>query len=356
MRHPVEHLLRRGKALTTVAAAVSLALMLSACGGGSGAGGGSSSAGGRDSVTVGMQTGTVTVYTARLAQQLGYFDKLNLDVKFVAGNSTAAGLSGLQGGSANFYLGGPETLTANQKGAGLQIVGATSNTSDFNIVAAPQFKTVKSLAGQNFAVSSVTSISTVAAKDAFVAQGMSQDAMKPVVIGATSSRYAALKAGTVAATTLGEPLLTQARADGFSILGYTDVDLGAPTMLTGTITSKTSWLQSNRNVAVRFLEGYLQAAKALYDPAMRDRVAPLVAKGLNVDPAEARKSLDATYVSEYDRSQPRDGHVDMDALLHSAQALQGVGALPPGADLDALVKSSVDESYIKEAAQHVGNT
>lgn len=333
-------------------AAVSAALLAaSACGA---AGGGS---GGDTTVVVGYQKGALGSYVISIANALGYYKDLGLTVNLVNGNSTSAGIAALKGGSYQFYEGGPESLIANQTShANLKILCGTSNSSGFNVISTKKFKTLASLKGQNFAVSSTSSISTVAAQSAFVANGLSQKDITSVVVGSTSSRYAAMKTGKVQATTLSEPLISQARKDGFNVLGYTDVDLGAPQMVTGTIFADAGWLKDHKATTVKLLQGTERAVKDLYDPSKRDQIAKIVSSGLGVDLDQAKTALKETYTPEHEKkNQPKDCHVDMAALLNSAKALQATGVLPKGGQpLQKLVDSTVDGSYAKEAYQKLG--
>lgn len=336
------------KTLAALGAASAVMLVASACGSGS--------AGGGETVVVGYQKGALGSYIISIANALGYYKDLGLTVNLATGNSTSAGISALKGGSYQFYEGGPESLIANQTSkANLKILCATANSSSFNIISRKQYATVAALKGQNFAVSSTSSISTVTAKEAFKAQGLSQNAVKSVVVGSTSTRYAAMKAGKVAATTLAEPLISQARKDGFHVLGYTDVDLGAPKLVTGTIMADASWVADHKDATVKLLQGTERAVKDLYDPGKRDQIAKIVASGLNVDLDQAKSAIKETYTPAFEKStQPKDCHIDMAALLNAAKALQSTGALPKNAPLQNLVNSTVDGSYAKQAYQKLG--
>lgn len=341
----------RTRAFVATAAASAALLAASACGAGGGGSGGDSS------VVVGFQKGALGSYIVSIANAEGYYKDLGLTVNIVNGNSTSAGIAALKGGSYQFYEGGPESLIANQTShANLKMICGTSNSSGFNIIATKKFKSLAALKGQNFAVSSTSSISTVAAQSAFVANGLGQKDITSVVVGSTSSRYAAMKTGKVQATTLSEPLISQARKDGFNVLGYTDKDLGAPQMVTGTIFADNSWLTGHKATAVKLLQGTERAVKDLYDPSKRDKLAQIISSGLGVDLDQAKTALKETYTPAYEKlNQPKDCHVNMAALLNSAKALQATGALPKGGQpLQKLVDSSVDGSYAKQAFQKLG--
>jgi ABC-type nitrate/sulfonate/bicarbonate transport systems, periplasmic components len=347
----------RSRSSIAAIATAALIVSMSACGSSGGSASDTADGGTQQeaTITVGLQLGTLATYSAELAQRLGYYKQENLNVKLITANSTANGVSGIVGGSIDFYFGGPEALIANAKdNAGLVLIASTGNTSSFNIVSAPQYNTVASLKGQTFAVSSKTSISTVASQGAFVAQGLPLDAVKQVVIGSTSARWAALKAGKVAATSLGEPLIPQARGQGFNILGYTDVDLGGPTLLTGAIAAKASWVKTHADVTKRFLTAIMKVVGAYYDPKMLDTLAPLVAKGISIPLELAKAAIPDTFSDKTLQQSPKDMHIDMTALLNSAKAEQSVGAIPKDADLEALVKSSVDGSYAAAVAKSLG--
>lgn len=306
----------------------------------------------RASITIGAQLGTLGTYAANLAGELGFYDEEGLDVEIITANSTSNGLQGVLSGSIDFYFGGPEALSANAEdpNSDLTIVCGVGNSSAFVVVATPDITSVEQLRGKLFGVSALGSISTVTAQQAFETHGLGVNDIQPVVVGGSATRWAALQAGNIQVTTMSEPLVTAARDAGFSILGYTDTDLGAPKMMTGTITGKGSWLEENRDVTVRFLRAYMRTVAAFYDPARRAEIAPFVAEGLGISEQQAIEAMDAQYTPANEVRQPRDGHIDMEALEQSAVSLQAVDQLKQDVDINQLINDAVDPSFAAEAA------
>jgi ABC-type nitrate/sulfonate/bicarbonate transport system substrate-binding protein len=327
--------------------------LIVACGGGAEpTDGGRAPSQERGSIAIGAQLGTLATYAAQLGDPLGFYEEENLDVKVITANSTSNGLQGVLSGSINFYFGGPEALSANAEDprSDLKIVAATGNSSAFALVSRPEITRVEDLKGKLFGVSALGSISTVTAQEAFAAHGLAAADVEPVVVGGSATRWSALQAGTIDVTTMSEPLVTAARDAGFTILGYTDLDLGAPQMVTGTITGKASWMEANRDITLRFLRAYMRTVAALYDEGRRPEIAAAVAKGLDISEQQATEAIDAEYTPDREVTQPRDGHVDLDALTQSARSLQSVGQLPADADIAQLIERSVDPGYATEAA------
>jgi ABC-type nitrate/sulfonate/bicarbonate transport system substrate-binding protein len=339
--------------LAALGCAIAL-LAVAGCGsGGSSSGGGGGSGGsGDDTLTIGVQSLILQTYYPQLADALGELSKQKLKIKVIVGESTSNGVQGLLGGSIDAYFGGPEGLIANQKGADLRFVAAGANRSAWDLVTTKDISKPKDLEGKVVGVSAIDSISTVTVQEALAAQGVDLKKIKFVVAGGTAKRFVALQSKRVQGAPLGIPINFQAtQKDGLKDLGRTDADLGAPPLCSVVLTVRKSWANGHRDQLRRFLKAYQATLDALYDPAQRQKIVGITAKGLAVDPKFMDSSLKSLFSNPSDpnASVPKNGQIDKKALLTSAQAFQKYGGLPKDADLQKMVDQAVDMSYLEDA-------
>jgi NitT/TauT family transport system substrate-binding protein len=341
---------QRGNA--RVLSVVSVALLLvgtSACGGSSStessSSGSSAAADKQLTLNMGVQSLVIQTYYPQLAEALGYFKDENLKVNVTVGESTANSVQGLIGGSIDLYNGGPEGLSANEQGADLRFIAAGSNTSIWNLVAAKGITDIKQLQGAAIGVSALQSISTVTTRQALAANGVDPKSLKFIVAGGSSKRFAALQAGQVKAVPLGIPVNYQAsESEGFKDFGNTN-DLGAPPLSGAVITVSKKWADGHKEELRRFLRAYQRTIDALYDPAMKDKIADIVATGIKVDKPYVERAIDEIFLSGKSKSMPKDAKVDPAALQTAADAFVEFGALKKKID----ASTTIDNSYLEDA-------
>jgi ABC-type nitrate/sulfonate/bicarbonate transport system substrate-binding protein len=339
---------RRPGSIRTLSVATAALLLVSTAACGSNSTGSSSTTAGKDkqlTVNMGVQSLVIQTYYPQIAEALGYFKDENLKVNITVGESTANSVQGLIGGSIDLYNGGPEGLTANEQGADLRFIAAGSNRSIWNLVADKGISDIKQLQGAAIGVSALQSISTVTTRQALVANGVDPKSIKYVVAGGTSKRFAALQAGRVKAVPLGIPVNYQAgETAGFKDFGNTNT-LGAPPLAGAVLTVSKKWADSHKEEVRRFLRAYQRTIDALYDPAMRDKIADIVSKGIKVDKPYVERAIDEIFLKGDGKMMPKDCKVDPTALQTAADAFLEFGALKK--KIDASI--AIDNSYIGDA-------
>ncbi|MDQ1627024.1 MAG: hypothetical protein QOI54_768 [Actinomycetota bacterium] len=299
------------------------------------------------SLNMGVQSLVIQTFYPQIAQALGYFKDENLNVKITVGESTANSVQGLIGGSIDLYNGGPEGLTANEQGADLRFIAAGSNRSIWNLVAAKGITDIKQLQGATIGVSALQSISTVTTRQALVANGVDAKSIKYIVAGGSSKRFAALQAGQVKAAPLGIPVNYQAsQNEGFKDFGNTNT-LGAPPLAGAVLTVSKKWADGHREALRRFLRAYQRTIDALYNPAMKERIATIVAKGIQVDKPYVERAIDELFLKGDGKAMPKDCKVDPAALQTAADAFVEFGALKKKID----ASTAIDNSYLEDAQQ-----
>ncbi|MGH8891984.1 MAG: ABC transporter substrate-binding protein [Actinomycetes bacterium] len=338
-------LLRRPGWTRTVAVATAALLLSSttACGSSD-----SSKAGKDEQLTVnmGVQSLVIQTYYPQLAEALGYFKDENLKVNISVGESTANSVQGLIGGSIDLYNGGPEGLSANEQGADLRFIAAGSNRSIWNVVGAEGVEDIHELEGASIGVSALQSISTVTTRQALQANGVDPKSLKFVAAGGTSKRFAALQAGQAEAAPLGIPVNYQAsESAGFKDFGNTN-ELGAPPVAGAVLTVSKKWADEHKEELRRFLRAYQRTIDALYNPAMKDKIAGIVSKGIEVDKPYVERAIDEIFLKGDGKTMPKNCKVDPVALQTAADAFAEFGALKKKMD-DASI--AIDHSYLEDA-------
>lgn len=132
-------------------------------------------------------------------------------------------------GDAEFGMGSTTAVTAFVAGAPLRIVFSYNSHVDQALYAQPKFGSLAQLKGQ-----SIGSLNPGGLVDTLLRQILVKGGLQPekdVVIlnmGGTPERYAALKAGTIAASMLSSPLSLRAEKDGFFKMAATADYLDVP--------------------------------------------------------------------------------------------------------------------------------
>jgi ABC-type nitrate/sulfonate/bicarbonate transport system substrate-binding protein len=101
-------------------------------------------------------------------------------------------------------------------------------------------------------------------------------------VGGSPERYAALLSGQVGAALLSQPFDLQAIRQGFQPLARSS-DVVPDLAFTMFVTTRP-WLQTHREVAVRFLRAVIRANGWLYDPANRAAAEDILVRATGVDP------------------------------------------------------------------------
>lgn len=295
-------------------------------------------------LTVAVQGNFVPTNIVYIADELGYFEDENLTIEFISTQATNDATTGILGGSVDVMLVGPDFIIANEQGADLISVGATSNVAIWDIVTAPEITSWDQLGGASLAVSGVESISTIAFKLAAEAAGIDPDSVELVTAGSTRDRYAALTSGQVDAATVGNPFGALAVEEGYTNLGAAASDEEAPPLLTGVFGVSRAWAEGEgSDELVRFLRAMLRATEYAYQPENLDSLAEMAATIMETEAEYTRPAWEDVLAT--DGLLPPDLRVDPDAVITAAEAFVEFGSLNAVPDTDVLI----DHSYLEMA-------
>jgi NitT/TauT family transport system substrate-binding protein len=181
-----------------------------------------------DKIVVSYPSKSITNFPIlETAQRRGFFQKENLaaNVIYMRGGID---IKALLTGDADFGTGSTTAVTAFVAGAPLRIVMSMNAYVDQALYAQPKYRNMAQLKGQ-----SIGSLNPGGLVDTLLRKMMTQNGLSPerdfiiLNMGGTPERYAALKAGTLAASMLSAPHSLRAEKEGFTKIGaardYLDV-------------------------------------------------------------------------------------------------------------------------------------
>ena len=162
------------------------------------------------------------------ARQKGFFQKegLNTNLVYMRGGID---IKALLTGDAEFGMGSTTAVTAFVAGAPLRIVFSYNSHVDQALYAQPKYRNLAQLKGQSIGSLNPGGLVDTLLRRILIKGGLQPE--KDVVIlnmGGTPERYAALKAGTIAASMLSSPLSLRAEKDGFVKIAATADYLDVP--------------------------------------------------------------------------------------------------------------------------------
>ncbi len=193
-----------------------------------------------------------------VAQEMGLYTKHGLQVDLLYINSGSMNIAALVGGSIQVGGGGPVSVEARLRGIKLLILANPLPFLAANLVTLPEIKAIPELKGKVGGISRFGSSTDQGFRYLFRKAGLSVEKdLKLLQLGGDASRLAALKVGKIHYTFLGAAATEQARAQGYRILA-TAQQMGIPFPWTSVVVDE-SWLNSNRDVAYRYLKSLTEA-------------------------------------------------------------------------------------------------
>ena len=260
-------------------------LTLAACGG-SEEGKSKSSDGDLVEISIGDSTQTPDQLPLYIAADKGYFTDEGLKVNIVklktGGSATAAMVSG----DIPINGGGPTSIIS---AVASNVVKAKSfyglnNTYSYDLVVAPEIKSVEDLRGKTVALSSPGGAAEIAGLALLKSYGLSRDNLKVLNVGNTSDRLAAIAADRIQGTVVPSGSRHLAEAAGGKILVKSeDVDFALPLMAMN-VTDK--FAAENPDTVRAVVKAMDRAVEFMRDPSNRDAIADILTKDLGYNAAD----------------------------------------------------------------------
>lgn len=252
---------------------------------------------------IGFPTGTQLPLV--VAQRQGFFAARDLDVTLTATPGAVYQFEQLSAGHFELAMTALDNVIAYDEG---QTPATLPNPPDFVVImggdgsapalwARPEIASYADLRGKTLAVDSVSSGFSFLLRGMLERHGVLPNEYGLTGVGTTAHRLAAMKAGTAAAALLDAAFAAAAATEGFRLLQTGNDAVGPYGAFS--IAGRRSWLDANRDVAVRFVNAVLAGIAWMLLPANRGESHMLLAQHLKLSLQEAEpilaQLLDPTY-------------------------------------------------------------
>jgi ABC-type nitrate/sulfonate/bicarbonate transport system substrate-binding protein len=279
------------------------------------------------------------------AWRLKYFEREGLDVDVVLMRGTAPAVQAMIANSISAGLvanDGP--IAAVEQGMDIAMVASSSKITHM-LMGGKNYKTWEDLRGATIGSSTLTSGTAFVLRRALKTKGLEYPRdYKLLNVGGTTSAFAAMSAGQIAAAMLAVPNAFQAQEAGFNTIGrIADI---FPTYLLSCYSVRRSWAEKNRPRVVSFLKAVLRAKKWFEED--RKSAVQFLAKEFELKPSLAEKGLDYYLTNQA-------WHPELDIEMDGLKTVVDIYAEQTG--MKGPIPSPekyVDMSYLKQALKELG--
>jgi NitT/TauT family transport system substrate-binding protein len=243
-------------------------------------------------------TGPQAVYWGSfVGMEQGFFAAEGITLDPVYMDTSVRNATALVGGSLDVAGTSPDTIIlATEKGADLVVIGEEISKPVYSIVADPQVPDVASLKGRKVAHSGAKSGTTWMLLQTLAYYGVKESDVDMVLTGGTSSRYAALKSGAVAAAAMLQPDDFRVMDEGFRRIAMSTVAIQDFTFNTYNV--RRDWARQHDAELVRLLRGFRRAMDWLNDPANKEEAIAVLMKRTQQEEQYARQTYDLSLAQE----------------------------------------------------------
>lgn len=194
-----------------------------------------------------------------IAQDKRIFKKYGFDTEVITFQGGPLAVQALVSGSIQFHLGGNSSIVdAKMQGANTITLAMFVDTLPYTLVASQKIKSQNQLKGGRFAVSRLGSVSDLSLRIALRNMGINPEKEAVILgIGDQTSRFSALRSGTVDATVISPPLTVTARKLGFNLL--TSFQEAGITWAYDSIDVTSEFAKQNRETVLNFLKAFIES-------------------------------------------------------------------------------------------------
>jgi NitT/TauT family transport system substrate-binding protein len=245
-----------------------------------------------ESVRVGVSGLSAEFTPVWAANDRGIFKKYGFDTEVIVMQGGTQLAQAIIGGSIPFGVMGGAYLTAAVRGADLIMIATHMDKFPYSLIVKPSIKRTEDLKGSRLAISRFGSASDAGLRVSLQKLGINPDRDVTILqVGGQTSRFAALKAGTVDGTVVIPPLSGAAQRLGYSaIINMTK--MGIPYPQEGVVVSR-QLLATRRDTVMRFLKTYLEGVRELKTD--KEFAISIMAKYLRMDPRKDREALEDSF-------------------------------------------------------------
>jgi NitT/TauT family transport system substrate-binding protein len=284
-----------------------------------------------------------------VADGKGFFKDEGLKVRKFQVRSVSKATQALSAGSTDILIPSNTSgsIRAQAKGAPVKIIAGGFDKALYDLIAGAKYKTVKDLKGATMGVINLTSGSTVLLKTILASNGMHYPKdFDMLMVGGTPQRFAAVKAGGVAAAMVTPPTSFMAHEAGLNIVA--NIGTYLPQYMFTNVGGNTDWMKKNRDTTVRFLKAVIRAHRFILDPKNKEQAIDILTKYAKVK----RKYAAMTYKEVVNNLKP----MTRNAVINT-KALEAVIKLDvENKKLKKAFPASTffDDSYWQEALKRLG--
>ena len=171
-----------------------------------------------DNVRVAYPSLNTSVFSLMIAQKEGYFKEENLNVELLSIRGEIAIRTTLAG-DVDFFTNAGSALAAGVRGVPVRLVTVFQDKPGWDLIAAPEIKSVAQLRGKNIAIMSPEGSLAVVAREILRKNGMDPTKdVNLVVMGGDEVRFPALQTKAISATLFNTAMSLRAQKEGFTKL------------------------------------------------------------------------------------------------------------------------------------------
>jgi NitT/TauT family transport system substrate-binding protein len=275
------------------------------------------------------------------ANERGIFKKYGFETEVIAMQGGTQLAQAIIGGTIPIGVMGGAYLTAAVRGADLVMIATHMDKFPYSLIVKPAIKKTEDLKGTKLAISRFGSASDAGLRVSLQRLGLNPDKDVTILqVGGQTSRFAALKAGTVDGTVVIPPLSGAAQRLGYNaVINMTKLGISYPQE--GVVVSR-QLLSSRRDMVMRFLRAYLEGVREL--KVDKEFAIFVMAKYLRMDPKKDREALEDSFQEVILEQMLKVPHINLEA---TKVALDLLGKERP-ANASADPKDYVDGSLMQE--------
>jgi NitT/TauT family transport system substrate-binding protein len=292
-----------------------------------------------DTVVVGtVGSASANLWPVFIGLNKGIFAENDIKIDLVYVQSSAAVVAQLTAGSLDVTMstGLVDPIRAVEKGAPIAIVRFESQSPPYALVAKPNIKSLRDLKGKVISLGGAKDITRIYVERMLAPSGIKPGEFDMVFAGATAARAAALQSGAVDAAILLPPSNFQAVANGFNELGLA-ADFTPELPFSGTVVN-VPWANAHKAILLRLLEAHAKAIAWFEDDRNRAEAVAMMVKASGLKAGEVEKAYDFYRKGHFFEPSGRVSIARLKALMG---ALESLGDLPPGLDVNRLLLRGV---------------
>jgi NitT/TauT family transport system substrate-binding protein len=292
-----------------------------------------------DTVVIGtVGSASANLWPVFIGLNKGMFAEKDIKIDLIYMQSSAAVVAQLTAGSLDVTMstGLVDPIRAVEKGSPIAIVRFESQSPPYALVARPNIRSLRDLKGKVISLGGAKDITRIYVERMLAPSGIKPGEFDMVFAGATAARAAALQSGAVDAAILLPPSNFQAVASGFNELGLA-ADFTPELPFSGTVVN-VPWANAHKAVLLRLLDAHARAVAWFEDDRNRAEAVTMMVKASGLKADEVEKAYDFYRKGHFfDPS----GRVSIARLKALMGALESLGDLPPGIDVNRLLLPGV---------------